>query len=273
MVPMKNLEKYQDALEKLIKTGNDLHCAMQFECLPEQIEDLLSTKNPKEREVFRKYLQILPSFSEGYQAWYSEAKALVRQLLPDRLDDFTGYYERPKTRKDTTYESYRICDYLLALRVTDSLDREVVGPTAALPKFRQQLAIVTAIRKRFESMLFDIRQFAQADLFDSELEAAKALVKYGFLRSGGVLAGVVLEKHLAQVCENHGLKTRKKAPTIATFNEMLKKAGVIDVPQWRFNQHLGDLRNLCGHKRDAEPTRDQANDLVVGAMKVTKTLF
>ena len=88
-----------------------------------------------------------------------------------------------------------------------------------------------------------------------------------------MLAAVVVEKHLAQVCENHSLKMRKKAPTIGDYNDMLKKAGVIDVPQWRFNQRLGDIRNLCGHKRDADPTRDQVNDLVDGAMKVTKTLF
>ncbi len=48
-----------------------------------------------------------------------------------------------------------------------------------------------------------------ADLFDSELESAKELSKKGFLRAGGALAGVVLEKHLAQVMTNHGLKSKK----------------------------------------------------------------
>ena len=61
------------------------HCqvAMQLECNPGQVEEVLK-RTGKEEEV-KAVLQNLPSFSEGYQAWYSEAKALVRQLLPDRL--------------------------------------------------------------------------------------------------------------------------------------------------------------------------------------------
>ena len=138
---------------------------------------------------------------------------------------------------------------------------------------KQQLAIVKAISNRFESSLFDIRQLVQADLFDSELEAAQALVKQGFLRAGGAMAGVVMERHLAQVCENHAVKLHKKAPTIADFNEALKKADVVDTFQWRSNLRLCDIRNLCDHNRDAEPTKEQVNELVDGVGKLTKTLF
>jgi hypothetical protein len=129
------------------------------------------------------------------------------------------------------------------------------------------------VKARFESSLFDIRQLVQADLFDSELEAADELVKQKFVRAAGALAGVVLERHLAQVCDNHGIKVRKKAPGIADFNNALKSAGVFDVPQWRFNQHLADIRNLCDHDKRVEPTAEQVRDLVAGVAKVTKTLF
>ena len=230
---MKNLEQYKDDLNQLIKTGRTLRLAMQLECNPGQVEEVLK-RIEKEEEV-KAGLQNLPSFSEGYQAWYSEAKALVRQLLPDRLDDFSGYYEKPKLRKNITYENYRISDYLLDLNQLNYMGEEIAGPTSAIPRFRQQLEIVKAIRKRFESSLFDIRTIVQADLFDSELEAAKALVQHGFLRAGGALAGVVMERHLAQVCENHAVKFRKKKLTIADFNEALKKANAIDLPQWRFD--------------------------------------
>ena len=59
-------------------------------------------------------IQNLPSFKDDYQPWYSEAKALVRQLLPDRLTDFTRYYEKPKSRREVTIENYTIEDYLQA---------------------------------------------------------------------------------------------------------------------------------------------------------------
>jgi hypothetical protein len=65
----------------------------------------------------------------------------------------------------------------------------------------------------------------------------------------------------------------KKNPTISDFNEALKTAAVIDLPQWRFIQHLADLRNICDHARTPDPTKAQIDDLLAGVKKVTKTVF
>ncbi len=140
-------------------------------------------------------------------------------------------------------------------------------------RFSTQLAILKAVEARFESSLFDIKQLVQADLFDSELAAATELAKKGFLRGAGAIAGVVLEKHLAQVVDNHASKTRKKNPSISDFNDLLKNVGVLDVPTWRQIQRLGDIRNLCDHNKEREPTIDEVNELVAGVDKITKTLF
>jgi hypothetical protein len=113
----------------------------------------------------------------------------------------------------------------------------------------------------------------QADLFDSELDAARELHKYRFVRAAGALAGVVLERHLKQICANHSIKVAKKAPTIADLNNALKDADVIEIPQWRFIQHLADIRNLCDHSKEKEPTVEQVDDLIGGVMKVIKMLF
>ena len=235
----------------------------------EQLKKLVKRKS---KEDFQKYINNLPEFFVEYQSWYSEAKTLVRQLLPDRLNDFASHYEIQKSRRDITPSNYRIFDYLSNICVTRGSET-IVGPDAAINHFLQQMAIVRSIQKRFESSLFDIVQIAQADLFDSELDSASALVKRGFLRAGGAVAGVVLEKHLAQVCKNHKITIRKKNPTISDFNEKLKKEGVIDIPQWRFNQRLGDIRNLCTHNKDDEPTKGDVEELINGVDKVTKTLF
>ena len=111
-----------------------------------------------------------------------------------------------------------------------------------------------------------------ADLFDSELDAASELAKKGFLRAAGAVAGVVLEKHLVQVCSNHSVVIRRKS-TISNLNDLLKERGVTDVAQWRFIQHLGDIRNLCDHNKAKEPTADEVNDLIAGVAKTLKTLF
>ncbi len=267
---MNNLERHKNDLEKLIKTGSELFHAMHYECDPEDYENLVRKKL---KDKTSEFLDNLPNFSEKYETWYSEAKALIRQLLPDRLDDFAGHYEKPRGRKEIDYESYRISDYLMDLNITRRSYEVVVGPDAAIPRFRQQLAIVKAIRDRFESSLFDIKQIVQADLFDSELEAAMALVKHGFFRAGGAIAGVVMEKHIAEVCRNHGIRIKKRNLVIADFNDALKNANVIDLPQWRSNQYLGDLRNLCDHNKEKEPSEDEVTDLINGVMKLTKTLF
>jgi hypothetical protein len=82
----------------------------------------------------------------------------------------------------------QIVDYLQGLKVTDGLEKKIVGPDAAIPQFRQQLAIVKSLERRFESSLFDVHQMVQADLFDSDLDAAEELAKNGFTRAAGAMA-------------------------------------------------------------------------------------
>ena len=49
-------------------------------------------------------------------------------------------------------------------------------------------------------------------------------------------------------------------------------AMVIDTAQWRFVQHLADIRNKCDHKKSADPTPVEVTDLVDGVAKVIKTI-
>lgn len=197
----------------------------------------------------------------------------ISQLLPQRLEDFTSYYKPLRVRKDITYENYTISDYLKGLTITRGFDKEkVVGPDAAFSVFQQQLSIVEALERRFESSLFDIQALVQADLFDNELDAAEELNKKGFHRGGGAIAGVVLEGHLRTVSVHHKVSLPKTA-TLGKINEKLKQEDVIDVPIWRFIQHLIDLRNLCDHKLGKEPTKENIEELIAGVRKVTKTVF
>ena len=262
-----NIDRYKEDLKDLVERGERMELVIQYECYPEDVGSALG-------EDGAKALKKLPRFSKSYEEWYSEAKALVRQLLPDRFDDFIRRYEKPKTRKEITFENYRIEDYLQRLTVTRGWDKvTVVDTSAAIPHFCQQLEIVKAISKRFESSLFDIRQLVQADLFDSETDAAEALIKAGFYRAAGAVCGVVLEKHLGQVCINHGITFRKKHLTIADYNDALKSNQVIDTPTWRSIQHLGDIRNLCDHNNGVDPTKEQVKDLLAGTRKALKTLY
>jgi hypothetical protein len=264
-----NLDRYRKDLGSLIARGKDLFLAIQFECFPDEFKAQLGEMRGKDAA---KVLSSLPQFADAYQAWYSEARAVVKQLLPDRLADFVRHYDKPKPRKEISYENYRIEDYLQGLTVR-RLGETLVGPQAAIPHMRQQLAILAAAESRFESSLFDIRQLVQADLLDSELGTATELAKHGFSRAAGAVAGVVVERHLALVCEMRSIKLTKRNPTIADYNNALKDFEVVDISQWRFVQHLADIRNLCDHDKEVEPSRAQVTDLINGVAKVIKTIM
>lgn len=266
-----NLEKYKKDLEQLIIEGNSLFNAMQFECYPKEFKT--QAKKTFNEKQYLELLKNLPSFTEKYQYWYTESLSIIKLLLPDRMNDFVKLYEKPKGRKDIKYGNYVIEDYLQGLSVTRSQYEKVVGPEAAIKQFQQQLNILKSVKRRFESSLFDIKQLVQADLFDSELDAARELNKKGFTRGAGAVAGVVLESHLSQACDNHKIKVTKKNPTINDLNQLLKDNEVIEMTTWRLIQHLADLRNLCDHKKKRDPKTEDIDELIKGVGKITKTLF
>ena len=250
-------------LSDLEERGHHLYLAMidDVQGLPDDIKKDLKDKKVK-----------LPNFNLSYDSWYSESLAVIKQLLPDRVDDFIKQYKQEK-RKDIDFLTYCISDYLLGLRTTKGYQNVVADKSAAVGKMQLQNAILSAVNKKFESKLFDIQEVLQSDIFDSELEAARELTKKGFVRGAGAIAGVVLEKHLGHVCEMHSLKSRKKHPSISDYYQMLKEKEIIDTPKWRFIQHLGDLRNLCDHPKDREPTKEDVLELIEGVEKIIKTVF
>lgn len=265
-----DIEKYKKDLSRLIKDGSLLHAAIQRECYEDKFDELYKKELG---DKFDDYIKMLPIFRNKYQHWYSEALVLIRQTLPDRLNDFVKLYEKPKNRKTIEYGSYVIEDYLQALVVTSPFGERKVGPEAAIAQFEQQLNILKSLSNRFESTLFDIKQLVQADVFDNEIEVSEELLKKGFVRAAGAIAGVVLEGHLKIVCENHKIKIVKKNPSISDYNDLLKKDGIIEAPEWRKIQYLGDIRNTCDHKKKVDPKNEDIEELIGGVRKITKNLF
>ena len=251
-----------------------LSLAIEYECEPGQFKEAYLQAFDGEEKKLKALLKSLPNFKATYQAWYSRAQAVIKQVMPDRLADFVSYFDVPKGRKNIDFQNYMIRDYLQGLRVTRGWEKEVVADgSAAIPEFTQQLNMVKAAKVALGSTLMDLKAVLQADLFDTEVETAGALAKAGYLRAAGAICGVVLEKHLHHVCGVHGITIRKKNPGISDLSQMLKDADVTTVPQWRFIQHLADIRNICDHAKGREPTKEEIEDLVTGTEKVLKTIF
>lgn len=277
-----NIDKYKKELDELIEEGLSLLYALNIECTNDRTgfirrlkRDPVYINNQERQNIIDRIIASSPNFKWDYENWYSKSLALIEQLAPNRLDDFIAFYKNPqRDRQNVMYGNYVVSDALIDLEVTQGDLRTVVtNKSAAIPKFLQQFKIVEALKERFESSLYDIKQLMQADLFDSELDAAIELNKKGFIRGAGAIAGVVLENHLAQLCEKHKVSIKKKNPTIADFNDALKGSDVIDMANWRLIQRLTELRNLCDHKKRKDPTAEQVDELIDGVSKVIKTIL
>jgi len=211
-------------------------------------------------------------FHYDYQGWYTKAVKAVSSLAPDRYAEFRGYYEIDPKRKSLGYGTYVIQDYMKGVVPGGYGYDDFDSRKQVLQCFLNQLSILHALNGRVNSVLANIEGELYSELQDNEVAVAKQLLKVS-PRAAGALIGVVIEGHLQKVADAHEIKIPKKNPTIADLNDPLKAAAVTDTAGWRKISYLADLRNLCSHKKDVDPTKEQVEELIAGAEWLTKNIF
>lgn len=268
-----NREDIKAELKRLVKEG-------QYLLIYEAIKNgRISQEKAVEYNAIEKYKSFVSSLitpHSTYQTWYSKSIQILKQILPDRLDEFKLLYINPKRGQNAiTHLTYSISDYYLGLAVTRGPFREEVvnGYVAFSSKMSVQTEILNSALNSLDSKLMNIEAVLLSEIFESELETAKDILKKKHVRLAGALAGITLEIHLKKVCINHNLVFRKQNPTISDFNEELKKEDIIDVPTWRLVQRLADIRNLCAHSKEREPKIDEVQDLISGTEKLIAELY
>lgn len=240
------IEETKKEIEELVKQWKELR------------EALVCNDNKESNDLYL--------FISKYDLWYSKALNVVKNILPDRKEDFILLYKNDK-RKDLNASNYTIFDALKCVA-----RGEAIYPAIAITNLIQQKSILKACLEKFDTKIYNIQAVLQADIFDSELDSARYLLKNGFLRASGAICGVILEKHLSKVCDDNKIKISKKEPTLSTYNDALKD-NVYDTMEWRRMQRLGDLRNLCDHDKKKEPTKEEVEELILGTDRVIKTIF
>jgi hypothetical protein len=211
------------------------------------------------------------TFRFKYQSWYSKVLAVIEFLAPDRAKEFKGYYEIDPRRKHLGYGTYVIQDYLKGVGPDRFVYPDFDSVGQVLNCCVNQHSIVQSVIDRLESSLVDIRGTIYSELLDDEIQAASTLRKIN-LRAAGALCGVIIERHLQNLATKHLIKMTKVNPAISDLNEALKAADVIDLSVWRKISFLGDIRNICSHKKDKDPTTTQVDDLIDGANWLTKNV-
>jgi len=98
-------------LDRLISQGILLYFAMV---------DAIGNLTEKSKQAFSKHKIKLPDFKAEYDTWYSESLRVIKQLVPERLDDFVKQYKNEK-RKEIDYLTYGISDYLIDLEDSENV--------------------------------------------------------------------------------------------------------------------------------------------------------
>jgi hypothetical protein len=266
-----NLKKIKNEIEDLLDKGMCILNIMEVKKLKSETEktyEELYSEQPKEdRDIFINFVNNFKIVSE-YETWYSKSLKVIQLIQPDRINDFKLLYKNEK-RKKVDYETYTLSDYLINL--TNVL--RSYCPESAIPKFQVQLGILRSAYDLFDSSVANIQDLLAADLFDSELDSASELLKKKFYRASGVIAGVVLEKHLKSVCMKHGIKITKKNINLSELNELLYNNKTYELETSREIQLYTDLRNLCSHDKKREPSAEDIQKLISGVNSVIKSIF
>ncbi|WP_440095934.1 HEPN domain-containing protein [Acinetobacter baumannii] len=108
--------------------------------------------------------------------------------------------------------------------------------------------------------LITFKQIVQAEVFDSELEQAKSLLESGYKNAAAVIAGVVLETAIKELCLNNGIDIERKRLT--QLNDDLAKASVYNKLQQKQITALADIRNNAAHGNYDEFTKEDVERMI-----------
>ena len=91
-----NISRYQKDLESLIARGNSLLLGLYNEFSSEFAVQIKKLDNNTKNKIKN------CTFKDKYNTWYNESLSLIKQLIPERFDDFVSFYKQPK-RKQFNY--------------------------------------------------------------------------------------------------------------------------------------------------------------------------
>jgi hypothetical protein len=125
--------------------------------------------------------------------------------------------------------------------------------------FQKARAVLLAAKEDYDGgYLTKIRNLIQAKVFDSELERAEELLTSGYKAAAAVIAGVVLETSIRQLCEDNGIATGK----LDKMNADLAKAGVYNQLKQKRITALAHIRNDAAHGKADQFAETDASNMI-----------
>lgn len=120
-------------------------------------------------------------------------------------------------------------------------------------------AIFWAAREDYEGgYLNSFKVLVQSEVFDSELEQATELLSSGYTLAAAVVAGVVLETGLREMCTENGIAVGK----LDKMNADLAKAGVYNNLVQKRVTALAGIRNSAAHGHGDQFSREDVASMI-----------
>ncbi len=120
-------------------------------------------------------------------------------------------------------------------------------------------AVFMAAQEDFDGgLLNSIKTLVQAEIFDNELEQAKELLTNGYYVPSAIIAGVVLETSLRELCTSNGITIGK----LDKMNADLAKIGLINKLRQKRITAIADIRNNAAHGNYGAFTKDDVARMI-----------
>src|SRR5690606_16473509 len=181
----------------------------RFSELESQVISIEATKQRRHSEYSGSYDHVDDNLILN---WQVKVKNLLSNLCGEDSQHFTAFIESGKA---TSFSS----NYTI---------------------LQQMKAVFMAAKEDFEGgYLNSVRNLVQAEVFDNELDQAKELLSSGYAAAAAVIAGVVLETTLRNMCRDNGIPLGK----LDKMNADLTKQGVYNSLTQKRITALAGVRN------------------------------
>lgn len=127
--------------------------------------------------------------------------------------------------------------------------------------FKRLRLVFLAAKDDFDGgFLVSIRTMVQSEVFDSELEQASELFASGNFAAAAVIAGVVLETSLRELCMRHDIP----ATSLERMNADLVKAAAYNSLTQKQITAFAAIRNSAAHGKNEDFTRQDVERMIKG---------
>lgn len=195
---------------------------------------------------------------------------IIKSFIKKKYSEYSGEYYDLDEDKNAQYLQWKVkVKNLLNLSCGEnsvhckefSLAEEVQSFDTNARVFIRLFPILVATYDDFKNgFLVSFKQIIQAEVFDSELEQSRSLLENGYKNAAAVIAGVVLETAIKEVCLNNNIEIERKKLT--QLNDDLAKAGVYNKLQQKQITALADIRNSAAHGNYEQFTKEDVERMI-----------